>query len=59
MSLGFSDLPVVNKEDDIFEVSNYVNALSVLLLFKSGINLLTRFGSNHPITPVLNYPIRH
>lgn len=27
MSLGFSDLPVVNKEDDIFEVSNYVNAL--------------------------------
>lgn len=31
MSLGFSDLPVVNKEDDIFEVSNYVNALSAFI----------------------------
>ena len=31
MSLGFSDMPVVNKEDDIFEVSNYVNALSAFI----------------------------
>ena len=31
MSLGFSYLPVVNKEDDIFEVSNYVNDLSAFI----------------------------
>ncbi|MCI6448902.1 MAG: P-loop NTPase fold protein [Succinivibrio sp.] len=31
MSLGFSDLPVDSKKDDIFEVSNYVNALSAFI----------------------------
>ena len=39
MSLGFSDLPVVNKEDDIFEVSNYVNGEFYKLNFK---NLVTK-----------------